>query len=152
MKVKRRISNTYMAFLDRFRKQKKERKPTVSTDEPKRDKEQKTALPSDAPKSRKVRKKGVSESSRILKFPRITEKATDLVKKNQYIFEVLPRANKIQIKKAVEELYKVDVLSVRTINIPPKRKMMGRIEGKKKGYKKAIVKIKEGQKIPILPG
>jgi len=85
----------------------------------------------------------------VLEFSHITEKATDLSKENQYIFKIFPRANKIQVKKAVEKLYNVDVLSVRTITIPSKKKGFGRMKGRKKGYKKAIVRIKKGQKIPV---
>ena len=87
----------------------------------------------------------------VLISPHITEKATDLVQKNQYVFKVFPKANKTEIKKAIEDLYKVEVLDVKIINVPKKRRRLGRISGWKKGYKKAIVKIKEGQKIEVLP-
>lgn len=88
---------------------------------------------------------------RVLKLPHITEKATFLTGKNQYTFKVFPKANKTEIKKIVKNLYKVDVLDVNTAKIPKKRMRLGRISGWKKGYKKAIVKIKEGQKIEVLP-
>lgn len=88
---------------------------------------------------------------RVLKAPQVTEKATDLTKKNQYIFKIFPRTNKSEIKKAVNELYGVDVLSVKIIKVPAKKRRLGRISGWRKGYKKAIVKIKEGQKIEVLP-
>jgi len=91
------------------------------------------------------------EIHKILKSPLITEKATESAKKNQYIFKVYPEANKTEIKKAIESLYKVNVLDVKIINVPPRRKRLGRTLGWRKGYKKAIVKIKEGQKIEILP-
>ena len=87
----------------------------------------------------------------VLISPHITEKATDLAQKNQYVFKVFPKANKTEIKKAIEDLYKVEVLDVKIINVPKKRRRLGRISGWKKGYKKAIVKIKEGQKIEVLP-
>jgi len=58
---------------------------------------------------------------------------------------------KLEIKKAIEGLYGVDVLSVKVINIPKRRRRLGRITGWRKGYKKAIVKIKKGQKIEIIP-
>lgn len=90
-------------------------------------------------------------SWRVLKEPHITEKATDLVEKNQYVFKVWPQANKTEIKKAIEDLYGVKVVEVKIIKVPPKRRRLGRIEGWRKGYKKAIVKIKEGQKIEVLP-
>jgi len=93
----------------------------------------------------------VAKSDKILISPRITEKATAISQKNQYVFKVFPKANKTEIKKAIEDLYKVEVLDVKIINVPAKRRRLGRISGWKKGYKKAIVKIKKGQKIEVLP-
>jgi large subunit ribosomal protein L23 len=87
----------------------------------------------------------------VLESPHITEKATELTKHNQYVFRVLPRANKVEVKKDVENLYGVDVVDVKIINVPRKRRRLGRFLGWRKGYKKAIVKIKEGQKIEVLP-
>lgn len=86
----------------------------------------------------------------IVKEPHISEKGTYLAEKNQYIFRIYNRSNKPEIKKAVEGIYGVDVLSVNTIKIPAKKRRLGKTEGFKKGYSKAIVKIKEGQKIEIL--
>lgn len=86
----------------------------------------------------------------ILKSACISEKATDLSKLNQYVFKVSSRANKNEIKKAVESFYKVDVISVRVINTPSKKRRRGKISGWKKGYKKAIVKIKPNQKIEVI--
>jgi len=89
---------------------------------------------------------------RYIVAPHITEKATLLAEKeNQYVFKVAPDANKIEIKKAIEELYGVKVEKVRIVKVPKKKRRRGRIEGWRKGYKKAIVEIKEGQKIEILP-
>ena len=93
----------------------------------------------------------VAKSDKILISPRITEKATAISQKNQYVFKVFPKANKTEIKKAIEDLYKVEVLDVKIINVPAKRRRLGRISGWKKGYKKVIVRIKEGQKIGVLP-
>lgn len=87
----------------------------------------------------------------IIKRPIITEKTSNLAKENQYVFEVEKEATKGKIKKEVEEMFGVDVLSVKIIRIPEKRRRLGRISGWRKGYKKAIVKIKEGQKIDISP-
>jgi len=99
----------------------------------------------------KLIKGNFKQAWRVLKSPHISEKSTDLAKSNQYIFKVFPKANKTEVKKAIESLYKVEVEKVRIIKIPKKRRRLGRIEGFKKGHKKAIVKIKEGQKIEILP-
>ena len=100
---------------------------------------------------KKVKEKRISDAYKILKTPHVTEKATDLTKKNQYVFKVYPKANKVEIKKAIEDIYGVDVISVKIINIPSKRRKLGKIMGWRKGYKKTIVKIKEGQKIEVLP-
>jgi large subunit ribosomal protein L23 len=88
---------------------------------------------------------------RVLEETHITEKATDLIEKNQYVFKVFPKANKKEIKKAIEGLFSVDVLGVRIVNVPRKRRRLGRVRGWRKGYKKAIIKIKKGQKIEVLP-
>jgi large subunit ribosomal protein L23 len=93
----------------------------------------------------------VKEISQILISPQVTEKTTALSQKNQYVFKVHSRANKTEIKKVIEKIYDVQVLDVKIINIPRKKRRLGRISGWKKGYKKAIVKIKEGQKIEALP-
>lgn len=89
--------------------------------------------------------------SKVLKTPQVTEKASDLTKSNQYVFKVFPRANKTAIKRAIEDLYNVDVIDVKIVKTPRKRRKLGRISGWRQGHKKAIVKIKEGQKIEVLP-
>ena len=102
-------------------------------------------------KPRKIKEKKMGIAYRILKAPQITEKATALAEKNQYVFKVYPETNKIEIKKAIEDLYNVDISSVRIIKVRPKRRRLGRISGWRAGYKKAIVKIKAGQKIEVMP-
>jgi len=97
------------------------------------------------------KEKKVGLAWRILKKAHITEKATDLAAKNKYIFNVYPEANKNQIKKSVEDIYGVNVVSVNTINIPAKKRRLGKSQGWKSGYKKAIVKIKAGQEIELMP-
>jgi len=84
----------------------------------------------------------------IIKKPWITEKATMLTSSNQYVFLVKSGATKPEIKKAVHSLYKVDALQVNVVNRPSKRKRFGgNMKGIKTGYRKAIVTIKDGQKI-----
>lgn len=84
----------------------------------------------------------------IIKAPIITEKSSQLIEsENTYTFEVDKRANRIEIKKAIEEIFKVDVLRVNTINVKRKFKRMGQHEGYKPAYKKAMVTIADGQKI-----
>lgn len=104
------------------------------------------------PKKEAKKKRKVSEKPALaLKKPHITEKAAVLAGENQYVFEVFTSATKPEIKKAIEELYGVKVLKVRIIKIPKKARRLGRTTGYRKGYKKAIVKIKAGQKIEIIP-
>jgi len=87
----------------------------------------------------------------IILAPVVTEKATELQKEGVYIFKVPPDANKIEIKKAVEELFNVKVEKVRTLMARPKyRKWRGRKVGKTSQWKKAIVKLKEGYSIEKL--
>jgi len=102
-----------------------------------------------APK-RDVQKNNVKFSYEVVKQPHISEKATYLAENDQYTFEVLPNYNKHEIKNAVEGIYGVDVLSVNIIKIPAKKRRLGKTQGFRKAYKKAVVKIKEGQKIEIL--
>ena len=84
----------------------------------------------------------------IIQGPIITEKTMALKENdNKYTFKVLKSANKIEIKNAVEQIFKVKVVSVNTINVLPKRKRVGQHEGFKPAYKKAIVKLAEGNKI-----
>jgi len=89
------------------------------------------------------------ELHQIIRRPLVTEKTTLLREGNQYIFEVDPRANKIKIEKAVEKLFKVKVLGVRTQNILGKQKRYGRLMGKKRDWKKAIVTVAPGSSIEI---
>lgn len=85
---------------------------------------------------------------RIVLRPVITEKSTLLKDMNREVcFEVDPRANKSEIKKAVEQLFKVKVERVRTQNKRGKMKRVGRSQGKTKDWKKAYVKLKEGEKM-----
>jgi large subunit ribosomal protein L23 len=85
----------------------------------------------------------------IIIRPILTEKARELSEKGQYVFEVSKLANKSEIKKAVEKIFNVKVEKVRIIKLPEKPRRFGRVSGKKRGLKKAIVKLKEGQKIEI---
>lgn len=90
-----------------------------------------------------------SRAYKILIEPWITEAATLAAQMNKYVFKVARDADKKGIKEAVEEIYKVKVLSVRTVTIPAKKRTRGNVAGKKSGFKKAIVKLKEGDSINI---
>jgi len=129
-----------------FKKHKKEEKKTEKPkEEPIIEKKEKTEVQ----KRKRGKKTGMAFG--ILKSFHVTEKATDLSKNDQYVFEVFPKANKSEIKKAIEEIFDVDVISVNIVKTPSKRRRLGRTFGWKKGHKKAIVKVSKGQKIDILP-
>ncbi len=83
----------------------------------------------------------------IIRKPVITEKSSGLVEKLQYTFEVDPRANKVEIRKAIEEIFDVKVVAIRTVNVRRKAKRVQRFEGYKPAYKKAIVRLTPGQTI-----
>ena len=83
----------------------------------------------------------------ILIHPLITEKTTALMETGKYVFMVAPTANKVEIAKAVAEIFKVKVESVNTVNVMGKVKRMGRNLGKRSDYKKAIVKLAAGETI-----
>ncbi len=89
----------------------------------------------------------------IIRRPIITEK-TNIQKDaaNQVTFEVHPRANRIEIQRAVEQIFNVKVASARTMNITGKVKRRGRVLGKRRNWKKAIVTLMPGQRIEFFEG
>jgi len=152
-----------MALLD-FLKRKKQ---TAASGEPRQGREKakkpakvsvvKETKPVET-KAQEIKVKQGSFSYQVIRNPHISEKASYLAEKDQYVFEIAPRGfngravypNKKEIKDAIEGIYRVNVLFVNTIKIPSKKRRLGRTEGFRKSYKKAVVKIKEGQKIEIL--
>ncbi len=88
----------------------------------------------------------------IIIRPVVTEKSSALMELNKYTFEVRRDVNKIQIRKAVEEAFKVKVLSVNTINVKSKPKRMGASIGRTRSWKKAIVSLPQGQRIEFFEG
>lgn len=85
-----------------------------------------------------------------IKAPVITEKGSRLgQEEGKYLFKVNPKATKSDIKAAVEKIFKVKVDSISTINVKPKKKRVGRYAGMSNKYKKAIVKLAEGQTIDL---
>lgn len=86
----------------------------------------------------------------IIKAPIITEKTANLAENNNTItFSVDVKANKVQIKQAIEKIFNVEVESVNTINVHPRKKRVGRYSGYTNKVKKAIVKLKEGSSIEL---
>lgn len=88
----------------------------------------------------------------ILIRPIITEKSSRLMAHDKYTFEVLPKANKIEIRRAVEEVFKVKVASVNTIKVRSKPKRMGRFIGRSRSWKKAVVTLRPGERIEFFEG
>ena len=90
----------------------------------------------------------------VIKKPVITEKVMSLATLRQYVFEVHPNANKIQIREAVEKMFEVDVVSIRTVRIKGKNKARmtrkGMMRGSTSLKKKAYVTLKEGQSIELV--
>lgn len=93
----------------------------------------------------------VRELADVVRRPLVTEKATLLLEDNKYVFEVHPKANKPDIKAAVEMLFDVKVTAVNTQTPPRKRRRMGRFMGYRPQYKRAIVTLAEGSSITLFP-
>ena len=85
----------------------------------------------------------------IIKAPVITEKSQIAKAEGQYTFKVDPKANKIEIKEAIEKLFNVKVKQIRTINVKVKKRRVGRYTGLTNRSKKAIVTLEEGQTIDL---
>ena len=89
----------------------------------------------------------------ILEKPLVTEKSTMMQEQgNRVMFQVKRSANKLQIKEAVQNIFNVTVLDVNTINVKPKTQRFGRHQGQTKAWKKAIVLLKEGDRIDFFEG
>ncbi len=106
-----------------------------------------------AKKSQQKKNKVVIDNKNplIIKQPWITEKSHALSQTGRYVFLVDKSANKPEVKKAIKAIYKVDPINVNIVNIKGKTKRVGAKFGQKSGYKKAIVKLKAGQKIDVMP-
>lgn len=89
---------------------------------------------------------------RFLVKPLVTEKATDLMAQNKYVFVVSNDANKIEIAKAIEALYGVKPLKINLSNVKGKKVSRGRIRGQRKDWRKAVATLPKGQTIKIYEG
>jgi large subunit ribosomal protein L23 len=92
------------------------------------------------------------EPHAIILRPTVTEKGTALKEQNKYCFEVDRRANKIEVKRAVEVLFNVKVAAVHTVAMRGRVKRVGRFSGRTPDWKKAIVTLKEGHSIEFFEG
>lgn len=124
-----------------FKKEKKQVKNDVSKDN----------KIDDSKKSAGVLKLGHKSAVYMVKRTWITEKAGDLGSLGKYIFIVDKRSTKPEIKKVIESIYGVSVIDVNTVSIKGKSKRLSKGMGKTSDFKKAIVTLKEGQKIDVMP-
>ena len=156
-----------MALLDFLKKKKESAAAKAKTDKiekVKKQPEKKVESVLVAKKAKKIQEASVTEqtaptnnkkrtnnfSYNIVKEPHISEKANTLSESNKYTFKVYSNSNKPEIKKSVEGIYNVDVLGVNIIKAPHKKRRLGKTQGFKKAFTKAVVTIKEGQKIEII--
>lgn len=144
-----------MALFD-FLKRKKEVEKALRRSAPRDKPEKKPERDLVVKEAKKVKEEKPTKSKKVkgfsyqvIKEPHISEKATVLGEQSKYIFKIYENVNKQEIKKSIEGIHGVDVLAVNTIKIPPKKIRIGRTEGFKKGYSKAIVTLKEGQRIEL---
>lgn len=94
-------------------------------------------------------KNNIGKIEGVLLKPRITEKASENSENNVYVFDIAPRANKIQVKEAVKNMYKVDAVRVNIVKVPSKSVISRGRRGVKVGGKKAMVFLKKGEKIEV---
>ena len=92
------------------------------------------------------------DSRDVIIRPILTEKTTFLAESGKYVFRVHDRANKLEIQRAVEELFRVDVVSVNVARMKGKWRRFGRSRGRRPDWKKAIVTLQAGQSIELFPG
>ncbi len=147
-----------MGILNTFKKKtkdtdKKEEVKKVDTKAKKEAKpeKKKEAVVSKKEKSPKV-KKAKGNAYRVLVKPLITEKVTDLGMYNKYAFEITLDTNKQEVKKAIQEVYGVTPTSVNIINMKGKAVRFGRVTGRTKKWKKAIITLKKDDKIEVYQG
>lgn len=92
------------------------------------------------------------DPSQVIIRPIVSEKSYALAAADRYTFRIHPDAHKTQVRQAVEQLFDVKVLEVRTITVKPKPKRRGYTSGRTRRWKKAIVQVREGDSIPIFEG
>lgn len=91
-------------------------------------------------------------SNDIIIRPIISEKTTELMEQNKYVFEVARKANKLMVKKAIKDLFEIDAEQVNILNVRGKNRRLRFRVGKRAAWKKAIVTLTAGQKIEIFEG
>src|SRR3989344_6229608 len=134
-----------MAMFGKNKKEEKKDKKETTKEAAVDFAEESVALPS----SPALPRGGDAHSYGVVLYPHITEKGTILGDLNKYIFRVARDANKVEIGRAIKNLYKVEVASVHISYAPAKYRQVGRHRGEKSGFKKAIVTLKKGSKIDL---
>ncbi|MDI6689205.1 MAG: 50S ribosomal protein L23 [Actinomycetota bacterium] len=94
----------------------------------------------------------MKDSRDIIIRPVVSEKSYKLIEQNKYTFEVHPTANKSEIRKAIEDIFKVAVVDVNTIPVKGKLRRRGYTFGRQRNWKKAIITLKEGDRIELFEG
>ncbi len=92
------------------------------------------------------------DASQVIIRPVVSEKSYVLSAANRYTFRVHPNAHKTQIRQAIQDLFDVHVVDVRTISVKSKPKRRGTVSGRTRAWKKAIVQLRDGESIPIFHG
>ena len=88
----------------------------------------------------------------MLQAPVLSEKSYSLIEQRKYAFRIHPDAHRLQVRQAVEQLFDVHVERVNILKVQAKPKRRGMIKGKRPGWKKAIVQVRQGETIPIFEG
>jgi large subunit ribosomal protein L23 len=135
-----------------LKSKKAEEKPAADNQPLKLKSEAATALKPKEAKVDKKKKDDTKDAYKIFVKPLVTEKSTHLASLNKYCFSVAKNANKVMVKKAIKDLYGVEPIDVNIINNRRRWVKYGRVEGRKSSWKKAIVTLKQGDKIEIYEG
>lgn len=96
-----------------------------------------------------IDKSNLSKNIQQIKYPLITDKTTRLLKNNQYTFIVDPKISKTDIKKTIEFLFNVQIVKINTLNLPTKNHRIGKFNGTKSHFKKAMVKLAKNYSISL---
>lgn len=145
-----------MSLFDRFKKNEAPKKAVKTAGVKREDKP--TAAPAAVTVRQELQAKAPAgkaprvDAHRILLRPVITEKSATLHALNKYIFEISSTANKIDVRKAIRQTYHVEPSSIRIIRVAGKEVRRGRIVGRTSSYKKAIITLPSGSKLPIYEG
>lgn len=135
-----------------FKDTKDDKKKNKTNDKPEEEKSMKDLYTASGEMKKKDAKKISGQAYRVLIKPMVTEKATTLGSSNQYVFMVGIDTNKIEVSKAIQEVYGVKPISVNIIKVKGKKVNRGRITGKRKDFKKAVITLKKGDTISVYEG